>query len=211
MYPRSRQRGPLGHGPLGNHMRISYLSMKVLVLAGAMAGGVIGQEVAGPKRGPDVPFVASTDEAVEGILKLARVGKRDVVYDLGSGDGRIPIAAAKRRGARGVGIEIDPALVKKAREIAEAQGVGKRVRFVEADLFEADIHDATVVVLFLAPELNLQLVPKLKKDLKPGTRIVSNTFDIYGWKPERELTVGDANDKAHPFSHKLYLWTVSRP
>ena len=155
-----------------------------------------------------ISFIPTPPSHINGFFQLVSVSASDVVYDLGSGDGRIPIAAAKRRGARGVGIEIDPALVKKAREIAEAQGVGKRVRFVEADLFEADIHDATVVVLFLAPELNLQLVPKLKKDLRPGTKIVSNTFDIYGWQPERELTVGDANDKGHPFSHKLYLWTV---
>jgi SAM-dependent methyltransferase len=171
---------------------------------------LLGQNAPAPKRGPDVPFLPSTPEAVDGILRLAQVGKNDVVYDLGSGDGRIPIAAAKQRAARGVGIEIDPALVKKARENAESAGVAKQVRFVEADLFEADIRDATVVVLFLAPELNLQLVPKLKKDLKPGTRIVSNTFDIYGWEPEKELTVGDANDKAHPFSHRLYLWTVPK-
>ncbi|MEQ1885636.1 MAG: methyltransferase domain-containing protein [Bryobacteraceae bacterium] len=183
-------------------LRFSLVPMLVAVLLPLRA-----QESA-PKRGPDVPFLGSAQDAVDGILKLAQVKKGDVVYDLGSGDGRIPIAAAKQRGAHGVGIEIDPALVKQSRENAATAGVADRVRFVEADLFEADIHDATVVVLFLAPELNLQLRPKLLRELNPGTRIVSNTFDMYDWKPTRQLTVGDSRDTAHPFNHRLYLWTV---
>jgi len=188
----------------------------VAITAGVLMPGVcaIAQSAApsgassAPRRGPDVPFVASTNEAVAGILQLANVTRKDVVYDLGCGDGRIVIAAAKLRGARGVGIDIDPELVRKARESAAAAGVAKRVRFEENDLFEADIHDATVVVLFLAPELNVQLLPKLLKELKPGTRIVSNTFEMGDWKPDKEMTVGDPADTAHPFSHRLHLWTV---
>ncbi|MEQ1948610.1 MAG: class I SAM-dependent methyltransferase [Bryobacteraceae bacterium] len=187
----------------------SYSVRATTFLAAMMVTPVLAQAPA-PNRAPDVPFVGSSQDAVDGILRLARVNKGDVVYDLGSGDGRVPIAAAKQRRARGVGIEIDPGLVKKSRENAAAEGVADRVRFLEADLFEADFRDATVVVLFLAPELNLQLRPKLLRELKPGTRIVSNTFDMYDWKPTRELTVGDARDTAHPFSHRLYLWTVPR-
>jgi SAM-dependent methyltransferase len=207
-----RRRGRLPHSYVWDTRLEAILRNSCVV--GFVLGSMLlfplrGQEAArAPKRGPDVPFVATTNEAVAAILKIADVGKKDIVYDLGSGDGRIPIAAAKQRGARGVGIDIDPALVVRARENAKAAGVSKRVRFVEADLFGADIHDATVVVLFLAPELNLQLLPKLLRELKPGTRIVSNTFEIYGWTPDREATVGNPDETRHPFSHKLYLWKV---
>jgi len=175
-----------------------------IVLAAAVAAAQGVQ----PGRKPDVPYVPTTNEAVEAMLKLADVKKTDVVYDLGCGDGRIVIAAAKNRRARGVGIDIDPVRISEGKRNARKAGVEKLVRLEENDLFQADIHDATVVTLFLAPDLNVQLLPKLLRDLKPGTRIVSNTFDMGDWKAEKEATVGDPGDVAHPFSHKLYLWIV---
>lgn len=159
-------------------------------------------------RTPDVPYVPTTNEAVEAMLKLANVQESDVVYDLGCGDGRIVIAAAKSRKARGVGVDIDPVRVRESIANAKKAGVEKRVRFEQNDVFEADIHEATVVTLFLLPELNLRLLPKLLRDLKPGTRIVSNTFDMGDWKPDREAIIGDPGDGEHPFSHTLYLWIV---
>ncbi|MEO8052108.1 MAG: methyltransferase domain-containing protein, partial [Acidobacteriota bacterium] len=124
------------------------------------------------------------------------------------GDVRIVIAAAKQRKAHGVGIDIDPVRIAESKANAQSAGVGKLVRFEENDVFEADIHKATVVTLFLLPELNLKLLPKLLRELRPGTRIVSNSFDMGDWQPEKELTIGDPGDGDHPFSHRLYLWTV---
>jgi SAM-dependent methyltransferase len=161
-----------------------------------------------PGRKPDVAYVPTTNDAVEAMLKLADVKSSDTVYDLGCGDGRIVIAAAKLRGARGVGIDINPVRVSESRANAKKAGVEKRVLFEENDVFEADIHEATVVTLFLLPELNLKLLPKLLRDLKPGTRIVSNTFDMGDWQAAKEVTVGDPDEAGHPFSHRLYLWIV---
>jgi SAM-dependent methyltransferase len=161
-----------------------------------------------PKREPDVPFVPTTESAVQEMLKLAGVKKSDIVYDLGCGDGRIVIAAAKNFGAHGIGIDINPVRISEAKENARTAGVEKLVRFEENDLFLADIHQATVVTLFLLPQINLKLRPKLLQDLKPGTRIVSNTFDMEDWKPEKEVTVGGDDADYEPLSRKLYLWTV---
>ena len=161
-----------------------------------------------PRRSPDVPYVPTTPQAVQAMLKLADVQRTDIVYDLGCGDGRIVIAAAKDYGARGVGIEIDPQLVRQANENARKAGVERLVRFEQKDLFKADIHDATVVTLFLREDFNVRLRPKLLKELKPGARIVSNTFDMYDWKPDKQLVVGDP--KAELFSRKLYLWVVPK-
>jgi precorrin-6B methylase 2 len=160
-----------------------------------------------PKREPDVPFVPTTDEAVTAMLNLAGVKKSDTVYDLGCGDGRIVVAAAKTYGAHAVGIDINPVRIQEAKENAKKAGVENLVRFEENDLFQADIHEASVVTLFLLSSVNLKLRPKLLHDLKPGTRIVSNTFDMGDWKPEKEFTVGDP-DEGSWLSHKLYLWTV---
>jgi SAM-dependent methyltransferase len=160
-----------------------------------------------PRRPPDVPFVPTTDQAVQAMLKLADVKKTDVVYDLGCGDGRIVIAAARDFGARAVGIDINPQRIAEAKENAQKAGVEKLVRFEENDLFEADIHEATVVTLFLLSSVNLKLRPKLLNDLKPGTRIVSNTFDMGDWKPEKEVTVDDPEQGSY-FSRRLFLWTV---
>jgi SAM-dependent methyltransferase len=160
-----------------------------------------------PARAPDVPYLPTTPAAVQAMLKLAGVKSGDVVYDLGCGDGRIVIAAAKAFGARGVGIDINPERIQEAAANAKKEGVENRVRFVEGDLFTADIHEATVVTLFLLSSVNQKLRPKLLQDLRPGTRIVSNTFDMGDWKPDQEATVEATDDNAY-FSRKLYLWTV---
>jgi SAM-dependent methyltransferase len=159
------------------------------------------------RRAPDVPYVPTTDPAVEAMLKLADVKKTDVVYDLGCGDGRIVITAAKKYGAHGVGIDINPERIAEARENAKKAGVEDLVRFEENDLFLADFHEATVVTLFLLPAVNLKLRPKLQQDLKPGTRVVSNTFDMGDWKAEKEVTVGAPDEEAY-LSRRLYLWTI---
>ena len=177
-------------------------------LVAVLSASILAAQSAQPRRKPDVPYVPTTDLAVAAMLKLADVKKGDVVYDLGCGDGRIVIAAAKQMGARGVGIDINPERIREARENARKAGVEKLVRFEENDLFEADIRGASVVTLFLLPEINLKLRPKLLRDLKPGTRIVSNTFDMGDWKPDKETTVGDPADPDFPFSHTLLLWTV---
>lgn len=158
----------------------------------APSGGVVGDRV------PDVVFVPTPPEVVDAMLEVARVGPDDVLYDLGSGDGRIPITAARRWGTRGVGIDIDPQRIREANEAAQAAGVTDKVRFIEGDLFEADLSDATVISLYLLPDLNLRLRPKLLQ-LKPGTRIVSHAFDMDDWAPEQTVEVGDA---------MVYAWTV---
>jgi SAM-dependent methyltransferase len=170
---------------------------------------VAAAQNAKPQREPDVPYVPTTEPAVEAMLKLADVKKTDIVYDLGCGDGRIVVAAAKNFGAHGVGIDINPVRINEAKESAKKAGVENLVRFEENDLFQADIHEATVVTLFLLPNINLKLRPKLLKDLKPGTRVVSNTFDMGDWKPDKESTVGDnSDDNDNYLSHKFYLWIV---
>ena len=176
-------------------------------LAAALSVLVLTAQTATPRREPDVPYVPTTEAAVQAMLKLGEVKQTDVVYDLGCGDGRIVIAAAKNLGARGVGIDINPVRIGEAKENARKAGVEKLVRFEENDLFEADIHEATVVTLFLLPHINLKLRPKLLHDLKPGTRIVSNTFDMGDWKPEKEFIVPDTEVDSY-LSHKLFLWIV---
>lgn len=147
----------------------------------------------------DVPYVPSPNAVVSGMLKLADVKKGDVVYDLGCGDGRIVITAAKEYGAHGVGVDINPERVQEARANAKSAAVEELVRFEEGDLFQANIGDATVVTLYLLPNVNVRLRPKLLKELKPGTRIVSHSFDMGDWKPDKEELV----DGRH-----IYLWIV---
>ena len=189
-------------------MRIRKSIVCSCLVVAALSTSILAVQSAQPRRKPDVPYVPTTDLAVAAMLKLADVKKSDVVYDLGCGDGRIVIAAAKQLGARGVGIDINPERIREANENARKAGVEKLVRFEENDLFLADIRGASVVTLFLLPEINLKLRPKLLRDLKPGTRIVSNTFDMGDWKPDKESTVGDPADPDFPFSHTLLLWTV---
>ncbi|URD52913.1 methyltransferase domain-containing protein [Chroococcidiopsis sp. CCNUC1] len=133
------------------------------------------------------------------MLKLANVGKNDVIYDLGSGDGGIPITAAQRYGARGIGIEIDPQLVQEAERNAKTVGVSDRIQFSQQDLFQTDMSEATVVTLYLLTENNLKLRPKLLQELKPGTRIVSHNYGMGDWKPERVEQID---------GRTIYLWTV---
>src|SRR6187397_2763573 len=150
----------------------------ILLLAILATTVVVPARAQQPLRSPDVIFVPTPQEVVDAMLKLAKVTKNDVVYDLGSGDGRIPITAAKTYGARGVGIDIDPQRIKEATENLKNSGVGDRVKFLNQDLFTTDISEATVVTLYLLPSLNLKLMPKLNKELKPGTRVVSHAFDM---------------------------------
>jgi len=151
-------------------------------------------------RSPDVVYVPTPNEAVDAMLKVAKVGKNDVVYDLGSGDGRIPIMAVQKyHAARAVGIDINPERIKEAEANLKAAGVGDRVRFLNEDLFEAKINEATVVTLYLLPSLNLKLLPKLLAELKPGTRIVSHAFDMGSWKPTQTLKADGST---------VYFWTI---
>jgi trans-aconitate methyltransferase len=150
-------------------------------------------------RGVDVPYVPTPQPVVDAMLRLAKVKRGDVLYDLGSGDGRIVITAAKRYGVRGTGVDIDPQRIKEANANARRAGVANRVRFVNEDLFQIDFSDATVVTLYLLPRLNLQLRPRLINELKPGTRIVSHGFDMGDWKPDRVVQVGNST---------IYLWIV---
>jgi SAM-dependent methyltransferase len=152
---------------------------------------------------PDVLFVATPPEVVDAMLELAEVRSTDVVYDLGSGDGRILIAAAKKYGARGVGIEIDPELIQQATANAKREGVADKIRFINQDLFTADISEATVVTLYLLETLNEKLRPKLLRELKPGARVVSHRFRMGDWLPEQAARVGDRG---------VYLWRIpARP
>ncbi len=187
-------------------MRFDKLTVRSLALLALFTSLAVTQS-SQPKHELDVPYVPTTEAAVKAMLKLAEVKRTDIVYDLGCGDGRIVIAAAKEYGAHGVGIDINPERVQEAKENAAKAGVGNLVRFEENDLFQADIHEATVVTLFLLNSVNVRLRPKLLKDLKPGTRIVSNTFGMGDWKPDKELLVGDPVE-GFSLSHKLFLWTI---
>jgi SAM-dependent methyltransferase len=179
----------------------------VLALA-VLAGGTPTAVPAGltssqqPVRQPDVIFIPSSDAVVDAMLKIAKVTRADLVYDLGCGDGKIVIAAAKQYGARGVGIDIDPQRIKEANDKAKAAGVTDKVRFVLGDIFSEDVtfSDATVVTLYLLPSLNERLRPRLWRDLKPGTRVVSNSFSMSEkWPPEQTQQVGD---------RWIYFWTI---
>jgi predicted RNA methylase len=170
----------------------------IVALAVVCAVPAGAQQAPVPTRTPDVIFVPTPQEVVDAMLKLAKVTKNDVVYDLGSGDGRIPITAAKTYGARAVGIDIDPQRIREANENLKMAGVGDRVKFLNQDLFTADISEATVVTLYLLPSLNLRLIPKLNA-LKPGTRIVSHSFDMGSAKPLETLNVN---------GRTIYYWVT---
>jgi SAM-dependent methyltransferase len=151
---------------------------------------------------PDAPYEETPPAVVERMLNLADLHPGDVVYDLGCGDGRIVIAAVKRRGVRGVCVELDPARLKWAREVAEESGVSGLIRFVQGDLFEVPMQDATVVTLYLLRPTNLRLRPRLLSELSPGTRVVSYRFDMGNWEAERTEKVGDRS---------IYRWTIPAP
>lgn len=162
---------------------------------------------------PEVPYVPTPQEVVVEMLKMAGVNRNDIVYDLGCGDGRIVITAAKVFGARGVGVDNDPNLIQQSNENARKAGVTDRVKFIEQDLFKTDIREATVVTLYLLPELNLQLRPKLFRDLKPGSRIVAHEFDMGDWKPDNMAKVSKVKLYYHPTipyekDTRFYYWVI---
>ena len=177
-------------------MTLRTLTLTVALAAAALAPASAQQAL----RTPDVIFVPTPQEVVDAMLKLAKVTKADVVYDLGSGDGRIPITAAKTYGVRAVGIDIDPVRIKEANENLKTSGVSG-VRFLNQDLFTTDISEATVVTLYLLPSLNLKLIAKLNKELKPGTRIVSHAFDMSSDSVDRKpIETLNVNGRT------VYLW-----
>jgi ubiquinone/menaquinone biosynthesis C-methylase UbiE len=147
-----------------------------------------------------VPYVPSPNEVVEAMLKLGEVKPNDVLYDLGCGDGRIVVTAAQKYGSRGVGVDIDPQRIKESNENAQKAGVANKVKFVQQDLFATDLREASVVTLYLLPDFNMRLRPKLLKELKPGTRIVSHTFDMGDWQPDKTVKLD---------YRTIYMWTVT--
>lgn len=178
-------------------------ALLVAALLAAVLSSACAQQTTKELRSPDVIFVPTPHEVVDAMLTIAKVGQADVLYDLGSGDGRIPIAAVQKYGvARAVGIDINPERIREAESNKAKARVGNRVRFLNEDLFEANFGEATVVTLYLLPELNLKLLPKLLKDLKPGTRIVSHAFDMGHWRPEQTLDIG---------GRAVHFWRIPGP
>ncbi|MCS3665384.1 hypothetical protein GGP65_003027 [Salinibacter ruber] len=179
----------LGHGPRSGYAQQTDTTEETTIPGLKMP----------PEQESDVPYVPTPKPVVDRMLELADVDETDVLYDLGSGDGRIVIRAARMHGARGVGIEIDPDLVKKARKNAKEAGVADLVEFRQGDLFEADISEATVVTLYLLPSVNQKLRPILFEQLSPGTPVVSHDFDMGRWAPDRTVDLeGDT----------VYRWTI---
>jgi SAM-dependent methyltransferase len=188
----------------GQVIRLLLAVLTAAGLAGCAAGtpsGGVGEPAAPAKL--DVIFVATDLTIVNAMLTLANVTRDDVVYDLGCGDGRIVIAAAKEFGARGVGVDLDPQRIREAQANAVRAGVADRVTFRVQDIFDTEIQPATVVTLFLSPELNARLRPKLTSQLKPGSRIVSHRYGIGDWMPERTVTLSVRETRNH-----IFLWRV---
>ena len=176
-------------------MRVLHLLVALVVAELGARAGVFPQT-----PGADIHYVPTPDAVVRAMLDVARVTSADVVYDLGSGDGRIVIEAARTYGARAVGIELDPELNKEATKNAQKAGVADKVTFVRADFFKTDLSEATVVTLFLSPNINARLQPKLRRELKPGSRIVSHRFPMPpDWKPDRDVAVKGT---------RVFLWTI---
>lgn len=159
-----------------------------------------------PTRELDVPYVPTHEMIVDEMLKMGEVKGDDVLYDLGSGDGRIPITAAQKFGTRGVGIDLNPVRVKEANENAEKVKVTDKVKFIEGDIFQQDFSEATVLTLYLLPDVNLKLRPKIMQ-MKPGTRVVSHNYDMGDWEPQKvkELKTPDG------VTHYVYMWRVPEP
>ncbi len=192
---------------------------KLSILKGIIAGSILAlsisaystgfaadttQQKEAPKKNPDVIFVPTPMDAVEKMIEMAQIKKGDVLYDLGCGDGRIVVTAAKKYGIKAVGIDIDPQRVKESLENVKTNGVEKLVKIKQGDIFEEDISEATVVTLYLLPDLNVKLMPKLAK-LKAGTRIISYQFDMRGAKPAEVIQLKD-NDNG--WSRTIYKWVV---
>lgn len=183
------------------------VAFSVLLLAGLLAvpASPAAQDLSWPQlRGYDVPYVPTPPEVVEGMLILAGLKPGDILYDLGCGDGRIVIAAAKKYGVRATGIDIDPVRIGESNKNAAEAGLAGKVRFIQEDLFKADFKDATVVTMYLLTSVNLRLRPKLLTDLKPGTRLVSHSFEMGEWTPDKTVVVttsfGDERD--------IHFWVV---
>ena len=171
----------------------------LILTALLVACGVGAARAQEAKRTPDVIYVPTPQEVVEDMLRLADVKQGDVLYDLGSGDGRIAVTAARKYGVRAVGIDIDPERIREANENARKNGVQKLVQFRRQDLFAADFREASVVTLYLLPDLNLKLLPRLQAQLKPGTRVVSHQFDMGDWRPDKVLESG---------GRTVYFWVM---
>lgn len=192
---------PEEHGRVLTAYRCCRAVAAVLFLI-AGAGSALGQPAL------DVPYVPTAPGVVEAMLDIAKVGPRDYVVDLGSGDGRIVIAAAKQRGARGFGVDLDEFLVARARDAADRAGVGEQVKFFAGNLFLTDISRATVLTMYLFPSVNLQLRPRLFADLRPGTRVVSHDFDMSQWRPDAELTIPVPDKPYGAPESQVYLWVI---
>ena len=183
-------------------IRRFFAGVSVVVLALLWAAPAVAQQSSAPSRQPDVIFVPTPTAVVDAMLKLAKVTPSDIVYDLGSGDGRVPIAAAKSYGAHGVGIDIDPERTREATANARAAGVADKVTFRTEDVLTVDISPATVVMLYMSPSFNTRLKPRMMNELKPGTRVVSHAFDFGDWKPQQTVMVS---------GRPIYLWIVGGP
>jgi SAM-dependent methyltransferase len=183
------------------------MSIRSSSSAGAIAGALLlaclCRSACAQDRAPDVPFVPTPVKVVERMIEMAGIGRDDVVYDLGSGDGRMVILAAQKTGARGVGVDINPVWVRDARIAAERAGVAGRVSFRIEDIFKTDVREATVVMLYLLPDVNSKLEPKLRADLKPGTRVISHEYLIGDWPPKRTETV-----LVNGLPYQIHLWVV---
>jgi len=196
-----------GGGRAKRWAAMGWQAIRWLIFLGWWAAGAgIAQQPDSASRGlraPDVRYEPTPMDVAQAMLRLARVTTGDVVYDLGCGDGRIVIAAARQHDARGVCVDIDPQRIAESRENARRAGVADHIQFVNDDLLTADIGAATVVMLFLSPELNLAVRPKLLRELKPGTRIVSHWHDMGDWKPQNTVRV-----RSGGIQRPLYLWTI---
>lgn len=187
--------------PYHRNQRFPGAAILAVCLLLFMLSAGISRTAAAQRPSLDVPYVPTPQAVVDRMLVLAKVGKGDVLYDLGSGDGRIVITAAKRYGAQGIGIDLDPARIREARENAGKAGVEGQVKFIAGDLFKADLSDADVVTLYLLNSVNRDLRPQLWRQLKVGTRVVSHAFDMGSeWPPEKTEQVHGST---------IYVWTIS--
>lgn len=177
-------------------------------LLSACAWGWLAIAGAHAQQTPDVPFVGTPPAVVDAMLEMARVGPDDMVVDLGCGDGRLVIAAARRYGARGYGVDLDGNLIARARAEAQREGVAERVRFEERNLYVTHIGEASVLTLYLFPRVNLELRPRILRELKPGTRVVSHEFDFGAWRPDARTTVAVPDKPYGPPKSEVYLWIV---
>jgi tRNA G37 N-methylase Trm5 len=184
--------------------RAAWTFLTVTLIAPALLWGTVRSLAQTFVKKPDVIFVPTPQEVVDKMLDLAEVKKGDVLYDLGCGDGRIVVTAAKKYGIKAIGFDVDPQRIKEARENVERNGVGNLVTIKQADIFEQDLRAANVVTLYLLPELNVRLMPQLKQ-LKDGSRIVSHDFDMRGAKPKKVVTVRTDDQEEE---HTVYLWTI---